>query len=753
MIAALKNSLKNRLPPKAVSYLRKSNQMRALLWRDIRLQLLGNWLPPKPVSISMMANDICNSRCQMCLIWKQKKDYEITPDDLRQILAEPLFSNIKDVGITGGEPTLRDDLEELFCVVAERKPKIPNASIITNAIREKDVQEKVLRIHQLCAQRGTAFSVMVSLDGLGEVHDTVRGRKGNFESAIACLRKFKEANIPTSFGCTITSSNAAYVDLLLDWAIENQIPGRFRIAEFIERLYNSPQKEYIRNFDPLTAYHLGLFYSRLIHEYETDTALKKTYRSVLGMIAEGKPRTTGCPYHYETVILTSRGELLYCSPKSPIIGSLLEKGKAAHVFFSNLNKRKEIRQKYCDQCIHDYTVPETFTDKVTFYLKNKRIALRYNCPKLIRQASTIPSPQAQVDPAQLQSSKVLIVGWYGTETAGDKAILHTIVQRLRNRSRPPQKIYIASFHPFITQWTQKEMHLEPLHVVETFSPLFETACREVDEVVIGGGPLMDIEAMNHMLYAFIQVKQRRGIARIEGCGIGPLENPTLVELVKQLCRLADQITLRDTASASRCQETWGYKAEVVHDPAVDYVHHWLQQHPATDIDTSNTIGCYLRDWPENYIADLPVSEFTQFKSNFENGLLRLLHKLHEQWHCKIIFHAMHHFYNGGDDRKYARHLARRLQRELAVPENAIEYPLLPTSPSEILASMRSHRLNLCMRFHSVVFASTLQTPFIAVDYTRGGKVFHYLKERQQSHRLFAMEDVIDGRALSIIKNL
>ena len=36
-----------------------------------------------------MANDICNSKCQMCLIWEQKKDHEVTVAEFEQLHQQP----------------------------------------------------------------------------------------------------------------------------------------------------------------------------------------------------------------------------------------------------------------------------------------------------------------------------------------------------------------------------------------------------------------------------------------------------------------------------------------------------------------------------------------------------------------------------------------------------------------------------------------------------------------------------------------
>ena len=60
----------------------------------------------KPKVIQFPVIDICNSRCQMCKIWENKKSDDITPDALRAGLRNPLYSEVTGVGLNGGEPTL-----------------------------------------------------------------------------------------------------------------------------------------------------------------------------------------------------------------------------------------------------------------------------------------------------------------------------------------------------------------------------------------------------------------------------------------------------------------------------------------------------------------------------------------------------------------------------------------------------------------------------------------------------------------------
>lgn len=759
----IKASIKSTLPEQQLNQVRRLRQIQALgrlALEDFRVYQLGQVLPMKPHTLNLLANDVCNSRCQMCLIWQQKKDKELTPEDLDRVLSDDLFSELKYVGVSGGEPTLRADLPDFFEAICTKKPKIIGTGIITNGIIESHVRERVLASAEVCKKHGVGFNVMVSLDGVGKIHDTVRGRKNNFESAISLLRFFHHnTDIPTSFGCTITSSNALYVDELLDFSQSEGLYGRFRVAEYIQRLYNDGQTEFIRSFDEKTLYHLGLFFFRAEHSFEKNSTFRKTYRNIRNMLTEGQPRQMGCPYQTRAAVLTARGELLYCAPKSPTLGNAL-KTSARQLYFSNIPKRKEILQKDCDSCIHDYHVPVTFQEKAISYLENRR-KRKYRCSTLVKLAEKVVKQRQSIENlTTLCSSKVLIVGWYGTETVGDKAILWTVINRLRSRPNAPKKIYLSSLYPFISKWTIQEMNLGDIHIVETYSQEFEGICNEVDEIVVGGGPLMDIEPLNHILYGFIQAARNKKIARVEGCGVGPLTNPLYVKVVSEIFRLSDHITLRDQASADRSLKDFRVSVvTVTPDPAMDYVQ-FVKASGALDNGTplfgsAKNVSCFLREWSTEYAGELSQKEFETIRQEFEEQVSQLVLTIAQTKNLEIHLLSMHTFYVGGDDRVFNRRFAKAVSNLAAVKQSevSVDFARGPVSPLEILQSMYCAEFNLCMRFHSVLFAETLDVPYLAIDYTGGGKIRAFLESRGKLERLISLQDLAVGQWKDKLKDL
>src|SRR5690606_122064 len=80
----------------------------------------------KPIVLQFPVIDICNSKCQMCRIWENKKSNDITLEKLKKGLANDLFSEVTGIGFNGGEPTLREDLPDLVQAAIDCLPKLKN---------------------------------------------------------------------------------------------------------------------------------------------------------------------------------------------------------------------------------------------------------------------------------------------------------------------------------------------------------------------------------------------------------------------------------------------------------------------------------------------------------------------------------------------------------------------------------------------------------------------------------------------------
>ncbi|MEN7547902.1 polysaccharide pyruvyl transferase family protein [Rapidithrix thailandica] len=694
----------------------------------------------KPFVVNFQANDICNSKCTMCFIWQKKKDVEITPEEFGKILSDPLFSEVRHIGITGGEPTLRKDLPELYEVACKTLPKLKGMSSITNAIQKKQVIDRLEKSAEVCHRLGKSFSFMVSLDGVGKVHDRVRGRTKNFESALEVIRHFQTTTeIPVSIGCTVTKDNVWHVDEMLEFLKENGIYGRFRVAEFIRRLYNDNAVEIIRNFTEEEAYHLALFFKKLELTYETNPTYQRTYRSIQHMLMGGQ-RLIGCPYQSEAISLDCRGNVAYCAPKSKNIGNSLE-GSAETFYASNLEERERIQQEDCSECIHDYHSPASWKEqrklaqgffyKTVFSHKYATWAAKLLIPKVKNTTA-------------YSGRRILITGWYGTETVGDKAILGGIVDAYKKQF-PEVSLAVSSFYPFVTKHTLKELNIQA-DVVPVSSPAFLEECGKADEVVMGGGPLMGIGALSIPYLAFKAAKKNGKKTVVFGCGLGPLNEEKYIKTVRKILQLADEVKLRDKASVAWAQRlTQRNDIQQINDPAHGYVERIASRIHITK--KKAYLACFLREWSVEYKGDLSGQAFINLKEFFEAKLSKQIKELCREKGLIPSFYSMHNFVVGGDDREFYRQFTKKyFQGEKYYIENR------PATVEGNLRIMKESAYCLSMRFHSVVFAKAAGVDFFALDYTNGGKVYNFLKDNQLDHRMIRLHDFVKQTDFSLVKH-
>lgn len=138
----------------------------------------------RPYFLTLNLTNRCNARCIMCTYWKnKKKENEITPGEIRDLLKQEVMKDLKYIALTGGEIFMRSDIPEIVDIIYETTGVKPH--IATNGLFLK-------RLDSLLATRGNKISgVMISVDGIGKVHDKIRG-KGTFDITMKSIRHVKE---------------------------------------------------------------------------------------------------------------------------------------------------------------------------------------------------------------------------------------------------------------------------------------------------------------------------------------------------------------------------------------------------------------------------------------------------------------------------------------------------------------------------------------------------------------------------------
>ena len=714
-----------------------------------------------PTVIQFPINNICNSRCQMCDIWQQKKGHEITPAELKKVLQNPLFRKVKSIGMNGGEPTLRRDFIELVQTTIDCLPDLRGISLITNGIQDRKIITSIDSFAQVCYDNNIKSDVMVSLDGYGEIHDTVRGRPDNFIKSTNVINHLIENPLVNTkrIGCTIVSDNALHLEKLFLWALEKGVYIKYRLGIPHNRLYSNDERSVFKLSEE-KKFHIANFLDYLRLNYEKDFNQREFYLSLRNQLVYGSKRRSGCNWKNAGVTLLSDGGLAYCAVESPLLGNAISQC-SSDMYWKNSAVLDEIIKNKCDSCMHDYVGIGDRKQLIKHYLHRIRNKLPevYFKPMLflfrlyskINFLKTINCYLKEYQRFSFKSnhnncSRILLCGWYGTETLGDKAILSGIVYSLRKHN-PIVKIDLASLEPYVSNNTI--IQLPDLGISKNLS--IDEALKEIDggkygHVAMAGGPLMSsITRSLDILHLFVAAKKNGARVSVVGCGLGPFTNDYRDKAIGAILKVSDSIMLRDQDSVEYAKAYFNIKNKI--STGIDPAFIWIYESIKKPLpERGNKILFALRDWPVNeYAVGYSTDDALKIKSRFEIELLKFKCLLNVDY--TILPFCMHKQPIGGDDRFYHNHLWSDDKEVL----RAIDWG--HRKPEDDLKMFMSARGVVAMRFHSVVFAIATGTPFIALDYTMGGKISGLLHMLGLQDRLFKVRKFNADEAFAKLTNI
>ncbi|MCJ7489949.1 MAG: radical SAM protein [Thermoplasmata archaeon] len=167
----------------------------------------------------------CNLRCSHCgSSAGQARPDELTTEEAFRMCEGLASVGCKEVSLMGGEPLLREDFVAISKCVVQLGMKL---SIVSNGLL---IAQHVDSIQQLKPE-----VVGISLDGMRETHETIRGQ-GTWAKAVEAVDLLKARGVPTTVITTVSKLN--YKDLPemrellrsknVNWQIQTAMPfGNF----------------------------------------------------------------------------------------------------------------------------------------------------------------------------------------------------------------------------------------------------------------------------------------------------------------------------------------------------------------------------------------------------------------------------------------------------------------------------------------------------------------------------------------------
>lgn len=263
-----------------------------------------------PMTVTYSVTAACQSRCKTCQIGAMfGKDPKRIERDLSLKEIEQIFSTMEPVyffNMSGGEPFLRKDLPEIVALACKYlKPKVvhtPTNAILTERIVENT--EKIIKIVR-DYDKTVPVTVKPSLDGVGELHDEIRGVKGNFECLVRTIEGLKKLedkydNFHLELGTVISNFNIEHLDEIENFVHSLGVESyRNEVAECRTEFFNLE--------DPITP--PAQVYQKLIKDFarkiednigtkkklaRTTEAMRVVYYDIAGKILEEKRQVLPC---------------------------------------------------------------------------------------------------------------------------------------------------------------------------------------------------------------------------------------------------------------------------------------------------------------------------------------------------------------------------------------------------------------------------------------------------------------------------
>lgn len=272
----------------------------------------------------------CNARCYMCNTWKYptKPEEEIKPKILEKLPA------LNFCNITGGEPFLRDDIEDIVNVLKKRAKRIV---ISTNGF----FTEKILRL----VKKHRDIGIRISIEGLPAANDELRGLKDGFDRGLRTLLELKRMGMKDiGFGITVSDRNAK--DMIELYQLAKSMNLEFATAVVHNSYYFHKYDNEIKNKDEVNE-----CFKELIIELLKSKRIKNWFRAYFnyGLInyIKGNKRLLPCEAGTENFFVDPWGEIRPCNGLEENIwmdsmGNLNEKSFEE---IWNGEKAKEIREK------------------------------------------------------------------------------------------------------------------------------------------------------------------------------------------------------------------------------------------------------------------------------------------------------------------------------------------------------------------------------------------------------------------------
>lgn len=337
----------------------------------------------------------CNATCKMCFykdnMDKSKKNNELNIEEYEKIAKNVKFINI--LGISGGEPFLRDDLAEIVKIMYKNCSPLV-VDLPTNGYYVESVLKQAEDIAKYC--QNMIVDVQLSVDGPEKVHNEIRGLKNGFtkmretyKGLITLRNKYKNLRVKV---CIVYSHyNQGHIEELfsildkdfkdLDRVVFSVVHGSVTNNEAFSFDWN----EYFRICDKIrktsVVDNISDFHSLFT------IALRMVKNDFLKEVLKDKDMYKKCGAGKKVIVVNETGDVFPCEPLWRSVGGLRDNNYNISQIMNSRNMKnfnEQITQEGCN-CHWGLPLSNTLIYRPKYYPKILFEMVRINARSIRRK--------------------------------------------------------------------------------------------------------------------------------------------------------------------------------------------------------------------------------------------------------------------------------------------------------------------------------------------------------------------------------
>ncbi|MDI9645478.1 MAG: radical SAM protein [Archaeoglobales archaeon] len=165
------------------------------------------FVPGAPFQVVWDITYACNLKCKHCYATAGKPlDDELSTEEVLDVVDKLEKLGVVVIAFSGGEPLLRKDIFEITKYAADKGIYV---ALATNGTLINEENARKMK------DSGVNY-VQISLDGIGETHDSFRGIKGAFDRTVEGIKNAVKCGFFVNVSMTVTKYNYADVEKVIE---------------------------------------------------------------------------------------------------------------------------------------------------------------------------------------------------------------------------------------------------------------------------------------------------------------------------------------------------------------------------------------------------------------------------------------------------------------------------------------------------------------------------------------------------------